>query len=224
MTTPENITLRIVKPKMADTPLVGKTENITLGFPMRKTPSAKCAASSSLGRDGVNRLATAAGLARQRPTVSGGRQRAHLARANRYPQPWRKQPTFPIRQSVPTVATGVTPSGEGVATNRNPRHDGHRRPSRRGEKGANIGVQNGACRDGVAPVPSWPASRHLVERSGRLVDPGELERFLREQAGPGLDRPASESYAEVDGRTLTGEKSVPAAGQERRDLARSGQG
>ena len=64
MTATENITIRIVKPKMANTTPLGKPENITLGFPMRKTPSAKCVASSSLGRVVVNRLATAAGLAR----------------------------------------------------------------------------------------------------------------------------------------------------------------
>jgi hypothetical protein len=86
---PENITLRIVKPKMANTTppgksenitlgatkpkskhqtLAGELENITLGFVMRKTPSAKCVASSSLGRVGDNRLATAAGRT-ERPAI-----------------------------------------------------------------------------------------------------------------------------------------------------------
>jgi hypothetical protein len=60
----ENITLGVVTPKMANAPLLGKPKNITLGFPMRKPPSARCVASSSLGRVVVNRLATAAGLVR----------------------------------------------------------------------------------------------------------------------------------------------------------------
>lgn len=53
----------------------------------------------------------------------------------------------------------------------------------------------------------------LSGRAGRWIPASKLERFLREQTGPGLDKPASESYAEVDGRTLTGKKSVPAAGE-----------
>jgi hypothetical protein len=45
---PKNITLGFPKPKMTDMTLPGKTKNITLGFPMRKTPSAKCVASLHL--------------------------------------------------------------------------------------------------------------------------------------------------------------------------------